>query len=235
MRHCGRWSKFKQNMSRLFSYCIPIDDGAAPNPYWGICTLVICKPVIRRNAEVGDWIVATGSTKFGFENKVVYAMEVTQKISMYDYDDFCKNQLPKKIPVWRGKNYIKRLGDSIYDFSVNPPKLRESVHNFDGKNEDGTHDLNGKFALLSDNFYYFGDNPINLPTELFNIVKQGQGHKSNSNSPYFENFVNWISSFKSLKNKVNNPPYFKIRHDNEGICLNIRKEVAEIDENSNDE
>lgn len=35
-------------MPTLYTYCIPYDDGAAPNPYWGICTLVICKPVIRR-------------------------------------------------------------------------------------------------------------------------------------------------------------------------------------------
>ena len=49
------------NNPTLFTYCIPIDDGAAPNPYWGICTLVICKPVIRRVANVGDWVVGIGS------------------------------------------------------------------------------------------------------------------------------------------------------------------------------
>lgn len=41
-------------MPSLFSYCIPVDDGAAPNPYWGICTLVICKPRIRLAADIGD-------------------------------------------------------------------------------------------------------------------------------------------------------------------------------------
>lgn len=37
----------------LFSYCIPYDDGAAPNPFWGLCTLAICKPRIRRAAKEG--------------------------------------------------------------------------------------------------------------------------------------------------------------------------------------
>jgi hypothetical protein len=41
-------------MKKLYSYCIPVDDGAAPNPFWDICTLVICKPVIRRTAQIGD-------------------------------------------------------------------------------------------------------------------------------------------------------------------------------------
>ena len=45
----------------LYSYTIPYDDGAAPNPYWGVLTLAICKPVIRRTAEIGDWVVGTGS------------------------------------------------------------------------------------------------------------------------------------------------------------------------------
>jgi hypothetical protein len=48
-------------MPRLFSYTIPIDDGAAPNPFHGMCSLVICKPAIRRVAERGDWIAALGS------------------------------------------------------------------------------------------------------------------------------------------------------------------------------
>lgn len=45
-------------MPRLFSYTIPIDDGAAPNPFHGMCSLVICNPAIRRVAERGDWIAS---------------------------------------------------------------------------------------------------------------------------------------------------------------------------------
>lgn len=28
---------------RLFTYCLPVDDGAAPNPFWGAClpTMVV--------------------------------------------------------------------------------------------------------------------------------------------------------------------------------------------------
>jgi len=48
-------------MNRLYSYTIPIDDGAAPNPFWGTCTLAICKPAIRRTAKVGNWVVGLGS------------------------------------------------------------------------------------------------------------------------------------------------------------------------------
>ena len=43
-------------MARLFSYTIPVDDWAAPNPFHDICTLASSKPTIRRVAKPGDWI-----------------------------------------------------------------------------------------------------------------------------------------------------------------------------------
>ncbi|MGC9261259.1 MAG: hypothetical protein ACP5I8_14435 [Phycisphaerae bacterium] len=46
-----------ERMAKLFTYTIKIDDGAAPNPFHGLCTLVICKPAIRRCAKAGDWVV----------------------------------------------------------------------------------------------------------------------------------------------------------------------------------
>jgi len=62
-----------------------VDSGAAPNPFWGVCTLVICKPAIRRAAQVGDWVVGAGSghSRIGdIRGKVVYTMQVTCKMTM---------------------------------------------------------------------------------------------------------------------------------------------------------
>src|SRR6266567_355065 len=123
----------------LFSYCIPYDDGAAPNPFWGLCTLAICKPIIRRVANIGDWIVGTGSVNSPIRDisgKVVYAMRVTQKKTM------------------------------------------------------------GEYVLLSDHFFYFGDQPVALPEELRAIAQQQQGHRSRLNVPYVHAFVRWIESLK---------------------------------------
>ena len=83
---------------RLFSYCIPVDDGAAPNPFWGYCTLAICKPAIRRTAEPGDWIVGTGSKRRGVAGHVVYAMRVSKKLSLEDYDRWAQRHSPNRIP-----------------------------------------------------------------------------------------------------------------------------------------
>lgn len=140
-------------MPTLYSYCISFDAGSAPNPFWGTCTLAICKPVIRRTARVGDWIVGTGSMEYGFANKVVYAMEVTQVLSMQEYDTFCKEHLTQKLPNFKGRSYKERVGDCIYDFSETPPTIRKGVH--DERNRK--RDLVGYNVLLSDHYYYFGD------------------------------------------------------------------------------
>ena len=53
---------------KVFSYVVEHDNGLAPNPYFGYCTLCRCKfrekPGGHRNivelAEKGDWIIGTG-------------------------------------------------------------------------------------------------------------------------------------------------------------------------------
>ena len=193
-------------MKTLYSYCIPGDDGAAPNPFWNICTLNICKPVTRRTAKKGDWVVGTGSKQFGFENTVVYAMEITEIMSMERYQEFCENTLPNKIPNSKSNLYEKKVGDCIYDFRHDPLRVLKSVHTVENRPTD----LRGKNTLLSDHFYYFGDNPEPLPNSLLAIVKQGQGHKSTSNEPYVDLFIDWILTKTKAKNIVYSNPKIKL-------------------------
>jgi hypothetical protein len=112
-------------MGCLYSYVLRYDDGAAPNPFWEICTLTICKPAIRRTAEIGDWVIGTGSKNskindgntYDLSDSVVYAMKITDKKSLADYDQFCREKLQNKIPNWFDRDWRKRMGDCIYDFS----------------------------------------------------------------------------------------------------------------------
>jgi hypothetical protein len=112
-------------MAKIYSYIIPVDDGAASNPFGGICTLTICKPAIRRTATVGCWIIGTGSkhTKmmnglsYDFSKTLVYAMKVTDKMTLAEYDAYCANKLSIKIPDWKSKRFEKRVGDCLYDYA----------------------------------------------------------------------------------------------------------------------
>jgi hypothetical protein len=187
---------------KLFSYCIPVDDGAAPNPYWGVCTLNICKPKIRKSAKEGDWVVGLGSKNVNgidYSGKVVYAMQITKRMPMAEYDQYCKKWLPKKIPNMENPDYKLKVGDSIYDFEVHSDgKLRPSVHGL----ENRTTDLSGIYTLLSEHFYYFGENAIDLPQTLTPIIKQGPNHKSQANESYKHNFIDWIENLGYELNSI---------------------------------
>ena len=186
-------------MSKIYSYVIRIDSGSAPNPFWGVCTLTICKPVIRRVAKIGDWILGTGSknTKLkdgkihDFSGHIVYAMKITDKKTMYEYDYFCKENLINKIPNFRTNDWKIRLGDCIYDYSKLNPTIRRSVHNESHRKVD----LGGENSLMSTHFYYFGSEPVKIPIELLELVKSGKGHKKIESSILIKEFEGWINQF----------------------------------------
>jgi hypothetical protein len=199
----------------LFSYCIPIDDGAAPNPFWGVCTLAICKPKIRKAAKVGDWVLGTGSKNSPIGNiltKVVYAMKVTRRVTMRDYDRIARIELPKKLPDWENTDARRRLGDSIYDFSTRPAAVRRSVH--DERNRK--RDLSGEYVLLSTEFWYFGDKPIELRTDLHQVIKAGQGHRRIEDPATVTAFVEWIKGLGFQAGTLQGDPQWR---DLEARCV----------------
>jgi hypothetical protein len=185
-------SEMTASVPRLFTYTIPIDDGAAPNPFRGMCSLAICKPGIRRTARNGDWIAGLGSKHTqhsgDLSGRLVYAMHVDEVVSLEDYDKRAPTDWPHRIPNADSADLSERLGDCIYDFSSGTPVQRASVH---GQANVKT-DLSGKNVLVSRDFYYFGSQAIPLPDDLLSICHQTQGHKSNSNAAYFKQFVIWL-------------------------------------------
>lgn len=203
-------------MTKLYSYVLRIDDGAAPNPFWDVCTLTICKPAIRRTAQIYDWVVGTGSkntrlkedVKVDFAHSIVYAMKVTDKKTLSDYDNHCRHHLKNKIPNWRATDWRLRMGDCIYDYSSEKePTMRKGVHN----EENRQRDLSGHNALLSDHFYYFGEAAIPLPSDLFPIIKRNQGHRVVTQADLVAKFENWIKQFEP--NKIYADPQLRWEFD----------------------
>src|SRR5437773_7916372 len=87
-------------MPRLFTYTIPIDDGAAPNPFREMCSLAICKPGIRRAAKPGDWVAGLGSKDApsgDLSGHLVYAMHVESVLSLREYDEQAPTEWPYRI------------------------------------------------------------------------------------------------------------------------------------------
>ena len=218
-------------MVSLYSYIIPVDDGAAPNPFFGVCTLAICKPKIRKNAKVGDWIIGLGSKNApsgDLSGKVVYIMEVNEVLTLKEYDEKVPEMWPGKIPDFNHDDYNLRLGDCIYDYhnTQNPkPSQRKGVH----YEENIYTDLGGENVLISSNFYYFGNEPIVLPEELKNIIHQGQGHQRPKNAPYIDKFKEWIDELPYESGVLYGKPDYQIdwgKPDPCSVCATTRKKYA---------
>lgn len=96
-------------MARIHSYVVRYDSGFAPNPFYGHCTLVTCKPGIRRSAEVGDWVIGSGSNARGVGRggHLVYGMRVTEVMTLDEYalnPRFESKTFPQRKPkakLWR--------------------------------------------------------------------------------------------------------------------------------------
>jgi hypothetical protein len=117
-------------------------------------------------------------------------MLVEEVLSLRDYDRNASSRWPHRIPNIQSTALQDRLGDCIYDFKNGAPVQRPGVH---GSSNVDT-DLSGENVLLSKDFYYFGSRARILPDYLRPICHQTQGHRSNSNAPYYDQFVTWVRS-----------------------------------------
>lgn len=184
--------------------------------------LVICKPKIRYTAQVDDWVVGTGSSrspKGDIQDKVVYAMRVTDKMSMREYDDWAQKKRPEKIPDWRSGDWRRKLGDAVYNFSELPPRVRKGGPHGPEHRE---HDLKGEYALLSEHFYYFGDHPEPLPDHLLGIIKRGPGHRSHGNATYLKPFVEWIEGLGIEPNVPHGNPQLTLDVSASGLSIGVK-------------
>ena len=176
-------------MPKIYSYVITHDHGFAPNPHGGVCTLATCKPVIRRSAQVGDWLVGTGSKSLGHDCSVIYAAKIDSicTIAKYGADPKYAGKRPSAT-----QDEASRHGDNIYyKGDAGEWVQRKNIHH------DSYHaqrDLSGLNVLIATRFWYFGYSPEKLPAYLVHIIKKGPGHKCDASTESLSLLQDWLSS-----------------------------------------
>lgn len=144
-------------------------------------------------------------SKVDYSGKLVYAMKVTQKMTMAEYDYFTQAQLQGKIPFIDKKDWKRILGDSIYNFQLNnTPALRRGIHS----EKDKERDLSGKFTLLSQHFFYFGKAAVEIPGVYGSLIRNQIGHQVFEPSEQIYGLINWLESEYEL-NKLYGDPQLK--------------------------
>ena len=148
-----------------FFYKVNHDYGLAPNPFHGYCTLAVCKSQIRnsRNLNIGDWIIGISGRKIG-AGKLIFAMKLEEKITFNNY--WNDKRFTNKKPVVNG-SLVQMYGDNFYHEENGKWIQENSAHSLsNGETNDKylpnidhlIRDTGGEFVLISQHFYYFGNN-----------------------------------------------------------------------------
>lgn len=184
---------------RLFSYVVARDFGFAPNPFYGVCTLATCKPLVRKQAAVGDLILGTGSRSYGLEGRVVYFMKVAETLQ---FDDYWRDlRFQSKKPNFHG-SVKQAFGDNIYHRDDSGRWIQANSHHSlsNGLPNPGNirHDTKVNRVLIGFEFAYWGGSGPRIPSRFakspIKICKSGPGHKSNFPDDVLGQFVEWINS-----------------------------------------
>lgn len=184
---------------RLFSYVVARDYGFAPNPFGGVCTLATCKPNIRQNAMVGDWIAGLASVDYCRVPSLVYVMRVDEVLTYDAYWDDPRFQFKK--PSRSGS--VKQLfGDNIYRRDeAGVWRQADSHHSL----EDGAsnprnidNDTKSHGVLIGPRFAYWGSSALEVPEQFLDFdshtIRLNRGYKTNFPAEFVQAFVVWFES-----------------------------------------
>lgn len=192
-----------------YSYIVARDYGFAPNPFYGICTLATCKPIIRKHCEVGDYVIGLTPRDRERGNRLVYLMKVTEVTTFDSY--WSDARFACKKPVMNG-TVKKCYGDNIYHHNDNNEWLQEDSHH---SNEDGSineHNLKRDTSttdrvLVSEDFYYFGSNSLLMPPDIVEQITIGVGQKKLTPEVVNE-VVAFVANNVNLKGYLGEPHLF---------------------------
>lgn len=187
---------------KVYSYVVARDYGFAPNPFHGVCTLATCKPMIRKHAVAGDYVVGTGSHRFGLKGHLVYVMRVDEVLS---YDDYWSDpRFLNKRPSLHG-SLKQAYGDNIYHRGQAGRWVQEdSHHSLAGGRPNVSnirHDTQASRVLVGYRFTYWGSHGPKIPPPLrkhYGVDVCGQrGHKCNFPAALVAAFLDWIGPFEA--------------------------------------
>ncbi|WP_100259157.1 Nmad2 family putative nucleotide modification protein [Qipengyuania seohaensis] len=181
---------------RLYRYVIDHDKGFAPNPFFNVCTLACCKPVIRKGAELGDVIVGYGPAKYDLSGQIIYWMMVDEIMSYDDYWD--EPEFEKKRPR-TGGSLMLNFGDNIYhhDEATGQWIQEHSFHSDENSLHGGGNlkrdtDRTDR-VLIGREYAYWGAKGPRPPNEFKEFVRRGRGQIYNVDcEAKKEAFIAWL-------------------------------------------
>jgi len=159
----------------IYTYVIMTDRGSAPNYDPPFTTLAICKPVIRRGAQLGDVVLAfTGSTLSPEPHSVCWAGVVAEKLTLEEY--------------WNDRRFEgKKPNSSSTPDNIYQPKDDGLLHVSNNSHGPGafTRDTSGQYVLIFNPSWYFGSGGPLMPAEFG--LRMTSGRRAHRKSEFLPN------------------------------------------------
>lgn len=183
----------------LYSYVVARDYGFAPNPFHGRCTLATCKPVTRRVAKVGDWVVGTGAAHHGLSGRLVFVMRVSETPS---FDQYWQDpRFLAKRPAMNGSTKV-RYGDNIYHHAKSGSWIQTPSHHSLANGQPNpaniSHDTQTDRVLVGEHFTYWGGSGPAIPSAFRKTgprdICANRNHKSRFSNDFVQAFLAWYTS-----------------------------------------
>lgn len=185
-------------MSDLYTYVMKHDSGLAPNPFWGTCSLAVCTPNHQGSrAKRGDWIAGVSDKGRGY--KIIYVMEVDERVHMNDY--FIDERFAAKKPITDGTAQ-QRCGDNFYNVDVNGHWIQHPNRYHMGR-ACLAQDTRNPWVFVARKFWYLGRKAIDMPAEFLPMFG-GRGARVSHPPELVASFKTWVQA--SLKKGVNALP-----------------------------
>src|SRR5215216_5791538 len=129
----------------IYFYKLTADNGGAPCVRYGLLSLAICKPMIRKTAREGDLIFGFAANCLHRDNRLVYVARITKKLCGGDYyKDDRYSRRPDCIYRLSGTRFVWKRESAYHG--------PESIENDLGQHPDYPR----ANVLLSRDFRYFG-------------------------------------------------------------------------------
>lgn len=149
----------------IYRYVITVDTGMAPAVDQGMISLATCKPVLRKSAAPGDWVMGCHAAPAP-AGLIAWAGKVARKLSVGDYEREFRG---------RADAVYRELPDGSFE------ALKPSYHTEPKQREK---DLSGPVLVFDAvSSWYFGEEPRQLPDTLMHLAPRGQGHRVNGAAP----------------------------------------------------
>jgi hypothetical protein len=185
---------------QLFSYVVARDYGFAPNPFFNVCTLATCKPGIRGKAQIGDWVIGTGTALRKCRSYLVFGMVVEEVLTFDQY--WSDPRFLTKRPNLRGSKK-QAFGDNIYyHASPEAPWQQLNSHHSlaDGSPNPANikNDTQADRVLIGTDFVYWGGSGPRIPKKFREYggvdICARRGYKCKFPDGMVSEFVEWLRS-----------------------------------------